>query len=131
MSERRFSRALASLVLAAALLGKLLVPGGWMPVQADGHGVRIILCSGDGPLDAWLDATGKVHKGKLPSDSKGARDTCPYGALSAPADLPLVLALPAPALTGPAPQRLPEIAVAVGRGLAAPPPPATGPPHSA
>jgi len=129
------SRALATVLLAVVLLGKLLVPGGWMPVQT-GRGIEMTLCSGAAPLRLWLDDTGKLHKGEQPGSEKSGHDSapkdpCPFGALAAPVQpgaAPVLAAVvgiaePAPRLVAPA--------VSVGRGLAAPPPPATGPPLSA
>jgi len=124
------SRALATVLLAAVLLGKLLVPGGWMPVQT-GRGIEMTLCSGAAPLRLWLDDAGKLHKGEQPGSEKAPKDPCPFGALAAPVQrgtapvlaIVVVSAEPAPRLVAPG--------VSVGRGLAAPPPPATGPPLSA
>ena len=129
------SRALATVLLAAVLLGKLLVPGGWMPVQT-GRGVAVMLCSGTGPMDGWVDAAGKVHigkqpTGKAPARDGGAKDPCPYGALHAPALLDLAPETAPVLVADTAPVPPARLAVAVGRGLAAPPPPSTGPPHSA
>lgn len=133
------SRAFTALLLAVVLCGKLLVPSGWMPVSTQA-GLTIMLCSGDGPAQAWVDSAGKLHHGHKPNDStKGdgtkdhssGKDPCPYGALTAPAAIPAALALAAPPLPSAPAVPPPARAVAVGRGLAAPPPPATGPPVSA
>ena len=128
---RALRRALATVLLTAVLLGKVLVPGGWMPVQTP-RGIELALCSGEAPLHLWLDDAGKVHTGKQPSGHQDtAKDPCPYGALNAAvhlADGP-VLGPPPPTST-PAAPRL-AATVSIWRGLAAPPPPATGPPLSA
>lgn len=128
------SRVLTALLLAVLLCGKLLVPSGWMPVQTQ-RGLTIMLCSGNGPAEAWVDEAGQLHQGHKPGDGgkgePGAKDPCPYGALNVPVDVPAALALAAP--LAPTSAVIPPLtrAVAVGRGLAAPPPPATGPPVSA
>lgn len=129
------SRAFTALLLAVVLCGKLLVPSGWMPVSTQG-GLTVVLCSGDGRTEAWVDQAGTLHEGLKPGDgSKGndhdGKDPCPYGALAAPVDTPETLALAAPlAPTAPV-TPLDRATIAVGRGLAAPPPPSTGPPVSA
>lgn len=117
-------------MLAVILLGKVLVPAGWMPVAAE-RGITFMLCSGDGmsaaPVEAWIDASGKIHKGHKDSGNQ-SKDPCPYGALTATATTPAAVAFAAP-LVLPASIVLPRPAeVTVGHGLAAPPPPATGPP---
>ena len=137
---RGSNRVLLAVLLCVAVLGKILAPTGWMPVASQG-GLTFMLCSGSGETPAWIDGSGRLHIGKQPggeqrsdhgkSDHQKAKDICPYAALGAPVALPDLAAI---ALLDPA--RLPAAsfvpaAVAVGRGLAAPPPPATGPPHSA
>jgi hypothetical protein len=123
-------RALTTALLAVVLLGRMLVPAGWMPVQASGEGFAIVLCSGDGPVQAWIDGAGKLHKGKHSDGKSGGepKDPCPFGALTAPLNLvaPLEVATLAP-LEGLSAIPAPDT-TAIGHGLAAPPPPATGPP---
>ena len=132
MIALRSSRALVALLLAVLLAGRMVVPAGWMPVRT-AQGITVTLCSGSGLAGAegWIDAAGKLHRGAKPAGHAEPKDPCPFGAISAPAALPAAPALPAlaPALGALIPA-LP-LAVAIGRGLAAPPPPATGPPHSA
>lgn len=115
-------------LLALALLVRLIVPSGWMPVV--GNGYAITLCTGSGMVSAWVDDKGVVHK-----DSKGpvqkADHPCTFAGFSA--DLASAGALPlldgfiafVDLIVVDTPR-----AVAVGRGLAAPPPPPTGPPAS-
>lgn len=117
------------LFVAAALLVlsmRMLVPTGYMPVAADGRMV-IQLCTGTGPATMMLDfgkaapTSGDQHKA---GDSLCAFACAFAGGLLAPL-LPAVL-LPALALA-----RLPHgaaIADLTVHRLAAPPPPAIGPP---
>ena len=112
-------------LLALALLMRVMVPAGWMP--AAGNGMAITLCTGMGPVAAWIDADGKVHK-QGPSDSRSDQP-CAFSGLGTAFDLPTVHDVSA----APLPAGLPLLAaqaatVDIGRGLAAPPPPATGPP---
>lgn len=129
------NRALTLLLLAAVLAAKLLMPAGWMPV-AEARGITMVLCSGDGPSEGWLDTTGKFHKGHQPGedrgkDRSGAKDACPYGALGAPAEVQTAALAVAPVFAPAVPVFVAPAPVAIGRGLAAPPPPARGPPLNA
>lgn len=96
-----------------------------MPV-ADGGGARLVPCSGAGPMVMGAGHAHDRHDGQSRVDSQ-----CPFAAAAVP-----LLDAPPPPLAPPAPrasysEALPAPAAAVGRGLAAPPPPATGPPLSA
>lgn len=119
-------RATAALGLVVlALLLRILIPSGFMPAQ--GQGFAITLCTGDGAVAAWVDGDGTVHKGKT-SDAQ-PEHPCTFGGFSAAVHLP---ELAAASIT---PLRLAIVlplfgtaTVAIGRGLAAPPPLSTGPP---
>jgi hypothetical protein len=120
-----------TLLLVAALLGKVLAPAGWMPV-ATAQGFTFMLCSDQGQTQAWVDGSGRLHRGEAPGPAQpAAKDACPYGALAAAAALPDAPALAAHLPAGTRAPALRPAGVTIGRGLAAPPPPATGPPHSA
>lgn len=125
------NRALALWILAAALMLRVLVPTGWMPVVGGDGMTRITLCTGEGRLVAWVDRSGEVHKQGAPKSDPRHDQPCAFSGLAlALADAPPpAAALPhvAPA-DGPA--GFPRI-ISVGRGLSAPPPPATGPPVTA
>jgi hypothetical protein len=111
-------------LIAFALMLRVLVPAGFMP--ATGKGFAITLCTSMGSVAAWVDDQGNVHKGKK---SPGKQDTspCPFAAFAAAIALPAVADLPILAVAA---DPLPLLfhTVSVGRGLAAPPPPSTGPP---
>lgn len=127
-SERRRAGGKAMLWLfALAVLMRLLVPAGWMP--ATDRGFAITLCTGDGATQAWIDERGNVQKGK-PAGQQMSHD-CLFSGFSAALDLTSPAGTPAAMLDifGPMPH-LARVVVAIGRGLAAPPPPATGPPSS-
>ncbi|QEH81094.1 hypothetical protein EIK56_24605 [Sphingomonas sp. C8-2] len=116
---------IALILVALALFMRLLVPAGWMP--AADRGLAITLCTGAGAQQAWIDEQGNIHKGK-PGEGQ-ADHPCVFGGFAAVLDLPSgldTLAAPLPAAA--ALPALAVTAVAIGRGLAAPPPPATGPP---
>ncbi|MCP5397464.1 MAG: hypothetical protein H6918_12185 [Sphingomonadaceae bacterium] len=123
--------AFAALLIGTALLLRVAVPAGWMPdVGTDGV-MRVTLCTGYGKVNAWIDEDGTLHRGEPADHDSDDAKHCAFTATAmslAMADMP---ELPQPVLL---PQDLPEPALrelAPGKGLAAPPPPATGPPSLA
>ncbi len=116
---------LALLVLTLAV--RVIVPSGFMPTTDANGMVRISMCSGMGPQTAWLDKSGHIHK-DAPRKDQHDPQPCGFGALS------LGVAVPkAATIVALAPHVAPEMVlssatVTIGRGLAAPPPPSTGPP---
>ena len=113
---------LATALAALALLVRLAVPAGFMPMAGS---PALILCPGQTAMPA---AMAGMHHDKTTHDDKSAQQSCPFAAAAAATDLataPLILALP--------PMPLPmallrTLLAAPGLGLAAPPPPKTGPP---
>ena len=130
-------RMLALAVLACALLLRLLVPAGWMPVS-DASGVHLTICTGTGPMTMpgmgpmATMAPGRTTVGMahhMPSDQQGVPEhPCAFAhhglAIGEPV-LPTLVLPVAPATL--LPSGLAAL-VSIGRGLAAPPPPQTGPP---
>lgn len=116
-------------LLALALAVRVLVPAGWMPAQ--GQGMAITLCSGSGAETAWVDAEGKIHK-QNPAQGSMADHPCAFSGTGAPmlgGDVsapPLAILAPRDEIAS-----LAQAPAAIGQGLAAPPPPATGPPATA
>lgn len=123
-SVRRQSRLLLSLALMLLTL-RALVPAGWMPAQERGQWITI--CSGAGVSMAWIGADGKLSKQHAPAKSEKSSH-CAFAGLGTPADVSVdEFRLPAPMFVAtivPVSSTL----VTVGQGLAAPPPPKTGPP---
>lgn len=117
---------IALALVALALLLRVIVPAGFMP--AAGQGFAITLCTGMGAVAAWVDGEGHVHKGK-PASGKDVHQPCAFAGAGLAAHLPDMAGDVAVAMSA-RPARLPGLllAVAIGRGLAAPPPPSTGPP---
>ena len=120
--------------MAAALLAlalQLLFPAGFMVAEpGQGHGLPIVICSAQGQIVADWDALAAHdagHKKAPPKTMAG----CPFAGHAVAADPPAPAALATPVAfeTAVAPSR--RYAVFPGRGLAAPPPPAIGPPRSA
>jgi hypothetical protein len=130
-------RPLLALLLLAALLAKALVPAGWMPVFADGT-VSLQLCGGWTPApaahhEAQAHGQQATHHSTTPTDEggddahPGANQPCAFAAAALPWTPAEASASLPPPLFVPVARRLAE-SIGVGRGLAAPPPPSTGPP---
>jgi hypothetical protein len=114
------------LLIALALTVRALMPSGWMPV-ASTHGPVISPCSGHGVVDLSVVASGKHHKPSPHKSEKNDR-ACAFFGLAFAADWggqPPILSTfhnPEEAIS------VSHLIASIGRGLAAPPPPSTGPP---
>jgi len=123
-------RRLAAWLFAFALLVRVIVPQGYMLAPADDGLIRISVCTGYGAVEMGMDQEGRlVAIGDAPDHGKDkAKPDCPFAAALSPVlpngSIPQFVGprLSAAKLLPPATQ------VAPGRGLAAPPPPSTGPP---
>lgn len=130
-------RAPFALLLGCALLLRVLVPAGWMPAAGGGFGIE--MCADGGAVagfareaqrrfdQAVAGAAGHEGSGGERSDDPHKDQPCAFSGLALawtqPDAFGLLPPAPAPATT-PAPAPI----ASVGRGLAAPPPPSTGPP---
>ena len=94
--------------------------------DADGM-VRIAMCSGMGPQTAWLDKSGHIHK-EAPAKGQQDPQPCGFGVLALGTDIPNAATIEPPVPVSISAKLFPNFAVAIGLGLAAPPPPSTGPP---
>lgn len=122
-TARAMPKALMTAILAAILLLRVLIPQGWMPVETE-HGWQITICTGTGAMQMTMpDPTGRHRQDHSPADHP-----CTFAGFALALDraMPPILALAPVILSGwlVAAGRT----VTIGRGLAAPPPPATGPP---
>jgi hypothetical protein len=138
MRHRRsgFARALAAFALLAMAM-RALLPAGYMVAPAhDGRLVAITLCSGHGPVDAFIDLnTGAVLDGgeapdEGPENAPGPDAPCVFATL-AQLSAPETEGAPAVVARWTLAVQPPRIEQASARGLAAPPPWATGPPATA
>ncbi|WP_066808738.1 hypothetical protein [Sphingomonas asaccharolytica] len=119
------------LLLVAALLARSVAPEGWMPVVNAAGGIEITVCNGAGPDDAMvLSPDGKLHH-KAPGKNQPGDHVCAFSGLGIADAPPSVIADVAPITSPDAAPALGPIEAVPGRGLAAPPPPATGPPSLA
>lgn len=121
-------RRLLLAMFAWAMLARALVPAGWM-VAGGADGARLVLC--DGVARAVAVMPGAHHGHHMPADGKVAPEhPCAFAGPVAAIDAP-VLPVPVPPTPPAVARALFHSVVGVGRGLAAPPPPATGPPRFA
>jgi hypothetical protein len=127
---RRFQhdrRLIAALLLACALFARIAVPPGYMIGSTAPGGMPVIeICTGQGAMTVAMP--GMSPTGDHRSEHQATDHPCSFAAAAAAVDLvtaihPLTSALPVLVLPGLAPGFSRP-----GLGLAAPPPPKTGPP---
>jgi hypothetical protein len=113
------------MVLALAM--RMVMPVGWMPSFAGGQ-ATITLCTSAGMVEAWVDADGNIHK-ESPQKKSSKDQPCAFAGLGGALDLPQFAELGSemPPLAADT-VAFPLTQVRIGLGLAAPPPPAIGPP---
>lgn len=136
-------RGLAVALLVCALAMRVLIPSGFM-LMPDAHGATLVICPGQGEMPAPMahdmmampghdmaDMSGHTDKQPKGHEDKAGEHACAFSPAGAVADL-------ATTLHPIAPSRAETNAVALfhayarpGLGLAAPPPPKTGPPLQA
>jgi len=113
-------------LMALALLLRMLIPAGFMP--ATGQGFAVTPCTGMAAMPDRIDEHGHVHKEQNTPD-KQVQHPCAFVGFGSMLDhssfaSPSILRSVVVASLVP----LSSATVAIGRGLAAPPPPSTGPP---
>lgn len=121
----------AFLVLATlAIALRIMIPSGFMtaPEPRNGLPFALVLCTGQGPLVVQSgDIAGS--RDKAPADKAGHDAPCPFAAHGVAAPAPSALTVAKVEFVAFAPTPRPRLAhLAPGRGLAAPPLPARGPP---
>ena len=78
----RHHRHLAALVLALALLLKVVVPSGFMVSSTTGS-VAIVICDGHGPMTASATMADMHHRGEK-QNHQGGDSPCAFSGLTAP-----------------------------------------------
>jgi hypothetical protein len=121
-----------------AIAMQAVVPSGYMVGTSPKDGaIAITLCTSSGTVSAFIDADGQITETKPGShepnrDTDDTKSVCAFSAHATAAFVPGQLALDAP---NPSfqPQTTPLLIATLipGLGLAAPPPPKTGPPIQA
>ncbi len=73
-----------SVLTLLALLAISAIPQGWMPAQGNDGKILLVLCTGEGTVEQWvdLDPDDPIH------DEHDTRSMCPFGGLTADANLP-------------------------------------------
>ncbi|WP_374575406.1 hypothetical protein [Phenylobacterium sp.] len=121
-------------LVALALLVRIVVPGGYMAAATANGAPAIVICTGHGPLQVAVDAHGVTHNAPLDdnqpnkSDPSGDHHPCAFAGAATPLEAPLLALAAAPAVAEAALVTLLPAHQRPGLGLAAPPPPTTGPP---
>lgn len=124
----RFGRRFGWLLLVVALLAiRSVSPEGWMPVAGESGGVEITVCNGQGPGDAMVLSNDGTLKHKAPAKGQAGDHPCVFAGIGV-ASAPPAVALPVPVRAAAEAAPAARAETIPGRGLAAPPPPATGPP---
>ena len=120
-----FSNLAAALIVLALAL-RVIIPSGFMPSSE--RGFALTICTGMDTQTVWMDKSGKLHK-EDPSKGKSVEhQPCAFAGAAMAAD---VLSADFQIALAPVALAIPVFAkreVSVGSGLAAPPPPAIGPP---
>ena len=125
MTARMRGWRIGALAALLALIVRLAVPIGFMPAAG---AAALIPCPAQTNMPALPQMHGMHHDAPAHHDHDGGRQSCPFAGVAAVADfaapvIPLLLPPLAIALA-----ILRPVAVSPGLGLAAPPPPKTGPP---
>jgi Protein of unknown function (DUF2946) len=114
-------------LLALTLAIRVIVPSGFMPTTDASGMVRISMCSGMGPQTAWLDKSGRIHK-EAPTHSQHDPQPCGFSVLGLGLDVQATSAVVIEHFSASELRPLSRQTLSIGHGLAAPPPPSTGPP---
>ncbi|MEQ8935646.1 MAG: hypothetical protein RIE56_07625 [Amphiplicatus sp.] len=125
-----FRQAFLIVALALAAVRGVIAPGLMIAVNPT-EGMQIVLCSAHGDDERFLlTAEGElIPESELPA-GEAFDDLCPFAAAphSFATVAPLILAAPLVFIERAA--AIIPVSVSIGRGLAAPPPPALAPPFS-
>ena len=114
-------------LVALTLAIRVLVPSGFMPTTGADGMVRISVCTGMGAETAWIDHDGKIHK-DAPTGSHHDLQPCGFGVLGHGLDTTPAIGIALPVVAADILALAALQTISIGHGLAAPPPPSTGPP---
>lgn len=119
-------RNIAAALIVLALALRVIIPSGFMPSSE--RGFALTICTGMDTQTVWMDKSGKLHK-EDPSKGKSAEhQPCALAGTAVAGDAPEhagFIAMSPVAMAAPV---FASREISVGHGLAAPPPPAIGPP---
>ena len=124
---RLLDHRIAFALIACALLMRALMPVGWMPATGADGALHITICTGMGAQNIVVGADGKLHK-QMPAGGQHDQQPCGFGALALGLGATPMLAVPMLRMPASLVRPPHQQGMAIGQGLAAPPPPSTGPP---
>lgn len=119
-------RNLAAAFILLALALRIIIPSGFLPSAE--RGFALTICTGIDTQTVWMDKSGKLHKEDPSKGTSVEHQPCSFAGTAMTPDL---LAVDLQVAMAPVALAIPVFAkreVSVGAGLAAPPPPAIGPP---
>jgi hypothetical protein len=130
---QRMGARLGAIALLAMLV-RAIVPAGYMLAQADtgqGRFLTVEMCEGHAAKVIDLDTGKQVDPSKLPgkADDKSKSAPCVFASV-APVATPVAIAEPVEFVAAEDVDFGVSLNVRPGRGIAAPPPPSTGPPSA-
>lgn len=132
----QFVTKVASAMIAMALAMRILIPAGFMVGNAQNlaDGIPIVLCTAQGNIDAIMNEDGSIET-KSHSDDKShdagiekSHQNCAFAFSNHHVSIASSVFVPAFFVNSEASHIISEAKPMVGKGLAAPPPPKTGPP---
>lgn len=119
-------RNIAAACVLLALAMRVIIPTGFMPSAE--RGFALTICTGTDTQTVWMDKSGKLHN-EDPSKGKSVEhQPCAFAGAAMASHLPSIDVHVAMAPVAVAIPVHSKREVSVGAGLAAPPPPAIGPP---
>jgi hypothetical protein len=124
---RTLDQRVALALIVCVLMLRVLIPAGWMPTTGADGMIRISVCTGMGVATAWIDHDGKIHK-KVPTSGHHDPQPCGFGALGLGLNETPALGVALPVFVRDVIVLVANQTLSIGHGLAAPPPPSTGPP---
>lgn len=119
-------RRFALVLLVMALAVKALVPTGWMPSAE--RSFALTICTGMDTQTIWMDSKGGLHKENPDDHKQSEHDPCAFAGTVDIPSLAQAATYQPKSKIGASAQPYQTQLVNIGHGLAAPPPPQTGPP---
>jgi hypothetical protein len=113
-------------LIVLALAMRAFIPSGFMPSTE--RGFALTICTGMDTQTVWMDSKGKLHKEDPAKGKSVEHQPCAFAGATVASDAPATdvsLSIAPVAIAVPI---FAKREVAIGNGLAAPPPPAIGPP---
>jgi hypothetical protein len=117
---------IALFVVLCALAVRMTIPAGWMPSAERSFAVTV--CAGVNMSTVWVDTKGKIHKTDPAKHQAADHEPCAFAGMAMVADIPTSIAEPPLSQGFDGIAAISPIPASIGKGLAAPPPPSTGPP---